>query len=105
MGLPLLSIVAFAVAILLSFFPPVNRGLISVAFAFIVGVAFGEMAPRDVAAGFPSGLFLILVGVTLFFSQANANGTLDRIAKASVRLARGNPGWTPAVFFAPARGL
>jgi di/tricarboxylate transporter len=100
MGLPLLSIVTFAVAILLSCFTPVNVGLISVAFAFVVGVGFGDMAPRDVAAGFPSGLFLILVGVTLFFSQANANGTLDRIAKTSVRLARGNPGWIPIVLFA-----
>jgi len=105
MSLPLLSIVAFAVAILLSCFTPVNVGLISVAFAFVVGVSFGEMAARDVAAGFPSGLFLILVGVTLFFSQANANGTLDRIAKASVRLARGNPGWIPVVFFALASVL
>src|SRR3972149_7018847 len=105
MGLPLLSIVAFAVAILLSCFTPVNVGLISVAFAFVVGVGFGDMAPRDVSAGFPSSLFLILVGVTLFFSQANANGTLDRIAKGSVRLVRGNPGWIPVVFFALASVL
>ncbi|MGH9462349.1 MAG: SLC13 family permease, partial [Vicinamibacteria bacterium] len=105
MSLPLLSIVTFAVAILLSCFTPVNVGLISVAFAFVVGVGFGDMAPRDVAAGFPSALFLILVGVTLFFSQANANGTLDRIAKTSVRLARGNPGWIPVVLFALASVL
>jgi len=105
MSLPLISIAAFAVALLLSCFTPVNVGLISVAFAFVVGVGFGDMAPRDVAAGFPSGLFLILVGVTLFFSQANANGTLDRIARTSVRLARGNPGWIPVVLFALASVL
>jgi len=95
----LLSIVAFAVAILLSCFTPINVGLISIAFAFLVGVLFGGMKVSDVASGFPSSLFLVLVGVTLLFAQAKVNGTLDQIAKRSVRLARGNPGVIPLVFF------
>jgi di/tricarboxylate transporter len=95
----LLSIIAFAVAILLSCFTPINVGLISIAFAFLVGVLFGGMKVGEVASGFPSSLFLVLVGVTLLFSQAKVNGTLDQIAKRSVRLARGNPGVIPLVFF------
>jgi di/tricarboxylate transporter len=95
----LLSIIAFAVAILLSCFTPINVGLISIAFAFLVGVLFGGMKVSEVASGFPSSLFLVLVGVTLLFSQAKVNGTLDQIAKRSVRLARGNPGAIPLVFF------
>jgi di/tricarboxylate transporter len=94
-----LSVVAFAVAILLSCFTPINVGLISVAFAFLVGVLFGGMKVTEVASGFPSNLFLVLVGVTLLFSQARVNGTLDQIARRSVRLARGNPGVIPLVFF------
>jgi di/tricarboxylate transporter len=94
-----LSLVAFAVAVLLSCFTPVNVGLVSVAFAFLVGVLFGGMKVSEVASGFPSNLFLVLVGVTLLFSQARVNGTLDRIARRSVRLARGNPGIIPLVFF------
>jgi di/tricarboxylate transporter len=94
-----LSISAFAVAIILSCFTPVNVGLISIAFAFLVGVIFGGMKVGEVASGFPSSLFLVLVGVTLLFSQAKVNGTLDQIAKRSVRLARGNPGVIPLVFF------
>lgn len=99
MNVALLSIIAFAVAILLSCFTPVNVGLISIAFAFLVGVLFGGMKVSEVASGFPSSLFLVLVGVTLLFSQAKTNGTLDQIAKRSVRLARGNPGVIPLVFF------
>jgi len=99
MSLPVLSIVAFAVAIIVSCVSEMNVGFLSIAFAFIVGVFFGGMKFADVAAGFPVTLFLILVSVTLFFSQANVNGTLDKIAKLSVKLARGNLGMIPVIFF------
>jgi di/tricarboxylate transporter len=99
MSLPVLSIVAFAVAIIISCVSEMNVGFLSIALAFIVGVIFGGMRVADVAAGFPVTLFLILVSVTLFFSQANVNGTLDKIAKLSVKLARGNLGMIPVVFF------
>jgi di/tricarboxylate transporter len=83
----------------------INVGFLSIAFAFIIGVLFGGMRATDVAAGFPASLFLILVGVTLFFSQANVNGTLDRVAKLSVKLARGNVGAIPVIFFFLATAL
>ena len=56
-------------------------------------------------AGFPSELFLTLVGVTLLFAQAQANGTLDRVARAAVRCCRGNVGLIPVMFFGLALGL
>ena len=98
MPLPVLSLIAFGICILLSCVTAINVGLLSIAFAFIVGVSFGGMTVREVAAGFPSNLFLILVGVTLLFSQAQANGTLDNLAKRSVKLARGNAGLIPIIF-------
>ena len=101
----MLSIVAFAVAIIISCVSQINVGFLSIAFAFIIGVLFGGMRATDVAAGFPTSLFLILVGVTLFFSQANVNGTLDKVAKLSVKLARGNLGLIPVIFFFLATGL
>src|SRR5437762_5393104 len=105
MNLPVLSIVAFAVAIVISCISEINVGFLSIAFAFIVGVLFGGMKATDVAAGVPTGLFLILVGVTLFFSQANVNGTLDKVAKLSVKFARRNIGLSPMIFFFLATGL
>ena len=105
MSLPVLSIVAFAIAIIVSCVSQINVGFLSIAFAFIIGVIFGGMRAADVAAGFPTGLFLILMGVTLFFSQANVNGTLDKIAKLSVKAARGNVGLIPVIFFFLAAGL
>ena len=105
MSLPVLSIVAFAIAIIVSCVSQINVGFLSIAFAFIIGVLFGGMKAADVAAGFPTSLFLILVGVTLFFSQASVNGTLDKISKHSVKLARGNVGMIPVIFFFLAAGL
>lgn len=100
MSLPVLSVLAFAAAILLSSLTSINVGLISIALAFVVGVGFGGMSVKEVVSGFPSNLFLVLVGVTLLFAQAKANGTLDDIARRSVRLARGDPRYIPLVFFA-----
>src|SRR5262245_40934910 len=105
MSLPVLSIVAFAIAIVVSCVSQINVGFLSIAFAFIIGVLFGGMRATDVAAGFPASLFLILVGVTLFFSQANVNGTLNKVARLSVKLARGNLGLIPVIFFFLAVGL
>src|SRR5256714_14994143 len=105
MNLAVLSVIAFAVAIIISCVSEINVGFLSIAFAFIIGVGFGGMKATDVAAGFPTSLFLILVGVTLFFSQANVNGTLHKIARHSVKLARGNVGMIPVIFFFLAAGL
>ena len=105
MSLPVLSVVAFAIAIIISCVSEINVGFLSIAFAFIIGVLFGGMRAADVAAGFPTSLFLILMGVTLFFSQANVNGTLSKVAKISVKLARGNLGLIPVIFFFLAAGL
>ena len=105
MSLPALSIVAFAIAILVSCVSTINIGFLSMAFAFIIGIFFGGMRVADVVAGFPTGLFLILVSVTLLFSQANVNGTLGKIARRSVKLARGNMGMIPILFFFLAAAL
>ena len=105
MSLPLLSIIAFAIAIIISCVSEINVGFLAIAFAFIIGVFFGGMRVAEVTAGFPTSLFLILVGVTLLFSQANVNGTLDKIAKQSVKLAHGNVGMIPVIFFFLAAAL
>jgi Na+/H+ antiporter NhaD/arsenite permease-like protein len=105
MNLPVLSVLAFCIAILVSCISEINVGFLSIAFAFIIGVVFGGMKVPEVMAGFPVNLFLILTGVTLLFSQANVNGTLHKIARQSVKLARGNVGMIPVIFLFFAAGL
>ena len=100
MNLAVLTLVALLVVVAIGGFLPVNLGLLSIALAFVIGVLIGDLKLSAVTTGFPSGLFLTLIGVTLFFSQARANGTLERVSATAVGLVRGRAGLVPIVFFA-----
>lgn len=99
-----LSLAALGAAILLSCVTRLNVGFLSIVLAWLLGAASGR-TPAQVAAGFPTELFLTLVGVTLLFTQAQVNGTLDLLAHHAVRGCRGNPGLVPLMFFFIALGL
>lgn len=99
MNLAWLSLGALVVAMVVSCFSEINVGVLGLALAWIVGVYFGGMKIADVFGGFPVQLFLTLAGVTLLFTQAQLNGTLDRVAHAAVRVCRGNTGLMPIMFF------
>jgi di/tricarboxylate transporter len=99
MSLAWLSLAALLTAIVVSCFSRLNVGVLAVAFAWIVGVYFGGMSLNDVVGGFPVQLFLTLTGVTLLFTQAQLNGTLDKLAHQALRMCRGNTGLIPVSFF------
>ncbi|MXY23099.1 MAG: C4-dicarboxylate ABC transporter [Acidobacteria bacterium] len=99
MDVATLSLGALAIAIIVSCTIRLHVGFLAIALAWVVGVYIAGMSANDVMAGFPTRLFLTLAGVTLLFSQAQANGTLDLIAHRAVRLCRGNVGVMPMMFF------
>lgn len=99
MSLAVISLIALFVVVAVGSFLPVNLGVLSIALACLVGVVLGGMKLPAVMAGFPVGLFLTLIGVTLFFSQARVNGTLERVSEVAVGLVRGRAGAIPIVFF------
>jgi di/tricarboxylate transporter len=99
MSLAVISLLALFVVVAVGSFLPVNLGVLSIALACLVGVVLGGMKLPAVVAGFPAGLFLTLIGVTLFFSQARVNGTLERVSEVAVRLVRGRAAAIPIVFF------
>lgn len=105
MSVALVSLLALVAIIVISCFSPINIGFLSVALAFLIGHFLGGLPVRTIVAGFPESLFLTLVGITLLFAQARANGTLDKVAGHAVRLARGNAGMIPIVFFVLSAGL
>ncbi len=84
---------------MLSMFTKVNVGVVSLALAWIVGVYLGGLPFAQVIGGFPTQLFLTLVGVTLLFGMAHVNGTLERLAARAVALCYGNAGVIPIMFF------
>jgi Na+/H+ antiporter NhaD/arsenite permease-like protein len=95
----LLSLAALLFVILLSCFTRLNVGFIAITLAWLVGMVAG-LSPNEVIAGFPSNLFLTLAGVTLLFTQAEVNGTLERVAAWVTRIAGGNAAWVVILFFA-----
>lgn len=99
MDLAWISLAALFIVILISSFSRTNVGILAMAFAWAIGYFMAGMETGDVASGFPTGLFLLLFGVTLLFSQIKVNGTLDRMAEAAIRLARGHRAVLPIVFF------
>jgi di/tricarboxylate transporter len=105
MSLAVLSVAALAVAIIVSCVTTLNVGVLAVALAWIIGVYVGGIPVNTVMGGFPTQLFLTLTGMTLLFTAAQCNGTLDRLAHHAVRLCRGNRGVIPIMFFLLASGL
>jgi hypothetical protein len=100
MDLAWISLAALLVVIVCSCTTPINPGLLALSFAWVIGVYLDpDGSVTRVFAGFPTHLFLTLVGVTLLFTQAHGNGTLDVVARAAVRLSGGNAGLIPIVFF------
>ena len=100
-----ISLGALIVAIVVSCTIRLHVGFLAISLAWVVGVYVAGMSARDVMSGFPTRLFLTLAGVTLLFSQAQINGTLDRVAHRAVQYARGNVGVMPMMFFLLSFGL
>ena len=100
-----ISLAALLIAVTLSMVTKVNVGVISIAFAWIVGVYLGGLPLNQVIGAFPTQLFLTLVGVTLLFGMAHVNGTLERLATRAVAMCYGNAGIIPVMLFIVALGL
>jgi di/tricarboxylate transporter len=99
MNIGLISLLALALAVILSCFTQLNIGILCIALAWIIGVYLGGIGLNDILSGFPVDIFLTLTGVTLIFSQARVNGTLERVAHEAVRVAGGRVGFVPILYF------
>jgi len=99
MSIAAISLCALVLALVLSCVTKVNIGFLSITLAWLVGTYLGGIPVAQVVAGFPTPLFLTLVGITLLFAQAQVNGTLDGITRPAIRLCRGNTGIVPMMFF------
>ena len=99
MNLAAISVAALVIAVLVSCVSRLNVGVLAIAMAWIVGVFIGGMPVNTIMAGFPSQLFLTLTGVTLLFTLAQCNGTLEQLTRRAVSVCRGNRGAIPIMFF------
>ena len=101
----LISILVLGLIFVIATLLPVNIGVLAFAGAFLVGTLVADQSTDDIIAGFPSDLFLTLVGITYLFALAQNNGTVDWLVELAVRAVRGRIGAMPWIMFALAAML
>lgn len=93
------SIAAIVAAIAAGTVGRVNIGLVSITLAFLIGRFLVGLAPGEIVAGWPLGLFFMLLGMTLLFGIARVNGTLTILAERLVAATVGETRLIPPAFF------
>ena len=94
-----LSLLALLVVVAVSLTSRLNVGVLAVALAWGVGVFAAGWKVDQVMAAFPSSLFLTLLGVTLLFGVAQANGSMEALTHAGLRALHGHVAWLPLLLF------
>lgn len=95
----ILSLIVLAVVFLVATIRGVNMGALALVAAFVVGLSVYDATVADILGGFPSSLFVILVGVTYLFALAKNNGTVDWIVHGAVRAVSGRIALVPWAMF------
>ena len=101
----MLSLGALLLVIAGSLTSRINVGILAIALAWPIAIFAAHWKLDAVMGTFPSTLFLTLVGVSVLFGVAQANGTMDAIAQSTVRLLRGRAAALPLLFFLMACAL
>ncbi len=99
------ALAALVGAVLLSLTSRVNVGVVAIALAWLAGTFGARLGAEAILGGFPGSLFVTLLGVTLLFAVAEANGTLAALAARMVGLARGDGRVLPWLVFVGAATL
>lgn len=93
------SLAALLLVIAASLTTRLNVGVLAVALAWAIAIFAAGWKAEQVMATFPSSLFLTLLGVTLLFGVAQANGTMTAITHAGVRMLHGRAVLLPPLLF------
>lgn len=73
----LILVGTLALVFLVATLRPINMGLLALAAAFLVGTLLTGTPAKEVLAGFPGDLVVVLVGVTFLFAIAERNGAIE----------------------------
>jgi di/tricarboxylate transporter len=95
----ILSIIGLVLIVLIATVRSVNMGALAFLGAFLVGTLIFNESEDELFSGFPGDLFVVLVGVTLLFAIAKANGTVDWLIHMGVRAVKGRIALIPWVMF------
>lgn len=105
MVVDVIALLILAACFLVASLVRVNMGLLALAAALLVGPLLGGLDTAEVLAGFPTSLFVLLVGISLLFTIASRNGTLDRVIGITMARAGRRRALLPWIGFALAVGI
>jgi len=97
--IPILSLLSIVIAITIGFWKNINVGLIALVFSLIIGYYLGGIPVNTIIGFWPVKLFFTTVGITLLFSIAKLNGTLEKISKTIIAQSRGRKVLLPIIFY------
>lgn len=98
MQLDVVSLLFLIGAILLGFFRKINTGLVAIGLSLVLGM-LGGVSAKEIVSGFPTSLFMTLLGVMFLFSISQENGTLELLAKKTVSLAGSRTNLIPIIVY------
>lgn len=85
MAYQMISLLFLVTAIVLGFTKKMNVGIVSMGLAFVLGL-IGQVDTNVILGGFPSKLFMTLLGTMFFFCLLQDNHTLELLSKKMVAL-------------------
>lgn len=93
-----LSLIFLAAAITLGFVKKINVGIASMGLAFVLGL-IGNVSTKVILGGFPSKLFITLLGTMFFFCLLQENRTLELLSKKMVAKVGGKTFLIPIIIY------
>ncbi|MFI7357871.1 hypothetical protein ACIBTP_28605 [Streptomyces avidinii] len=99
MNTELIGVLVLAVVFVLASVTGLNMGVLALTATFLLGVVWLGHPAKEVLAGFPAEMFVVLVAVTFLFGMARANGTVDWMVHSAVRAAGNRVEVVPWVLF------
>lgn len=103
--MPTVAIAIFVAVFAIATFRNIHLGVLMLPAAFAVGIWLADMSLRDIVAGFPIGILVLIAGVTFLFGIARGNGTIDRVVQAVLATVGTRRGLLPWVFFLITAGV
>jgi di/tricarboxylate transporter len=100
MSIHVIGIATLVLIFVIGTLRPVNIGALALIATFFVGTLAANETVKELLAGFPPDLFVLLVGVTYLFGLAAVNGTLEWLIDRAIGLLGDRPALVPWLIFA-----
>ncbi len=95
----IISLLAIVLAIAIGFWKNINVGLIAIVFSLFLGYYAGGIPIKEIIGYWPLSLFFTTFGITLLFSIAKLNGTLEKLSIFMIYQSKGKKILIPIIFY------